>query len=186
MMAHLLDQVASITDIVHVNLCLSSRSLWHSQVYVTYTSPDLPAGFVMPKLINSINLLKTMFYKGINFKHCIEWFEHITVLCGVTQPAGAPVTFSGRGPLWFKNPFLSVVAPLPVGPPSLDAAATPSLHHWQYCQCTLYYIHASADNTACDDDNMMNVNWVMHHQQSLTLDRHPTTKNLSTEEEFLW
>ena len=45
---------------------------------------------------------------------------------GVRQPSGAPVTFSGRGPL---RPFLSVGGPLPVGPPSLYAAATPSLRH---------------------------------------------------------
>ena len=45
---------------------------------------------------------------------------------GVTQPSGAPVTFSGRGPFW---PFLSLSPPPSVGPPSLDAAATP-WHHY--------------------------------------------------------
>ena len=42
---------------------------------------------------------------------------------------GPPVTFSGRGPVW---PFLSLSgAPYQREPPSLDAAATPSLCHWE-------------------------------------------------------
>jgi len=38
----------------------------------------------------------------------------IIKLIGVTQPSGAPVTFSRRGPLW---PFLSLSGPLPVRAP---------------------------------------------------------------------
>ena len=46
---------------------------------------------------------------------------------GVTQPSGAPRHFLRSGPLPSEN----CRGPLPsVGPPSLDAAATPSLHHW--------------------------------------------------------
>ena len=54
---------------------------------------------------------------------------------GVTQPSGPPRHFLRSGPLpsITKN-SRTVGGPLPpVGPPSLDAAATPSLRHWMQC-----------------------------------------------------
>ena len=50
---------------------------------------------------------------------------------GVMQPSEAPVTFLGQGPSPLIQNSRTVGGPLPpVGPPSLDAAATPSLRHW--------------------------------------------------------
>jgi len=50
---------------------------------------------------------------------------------GVTQPSGAPSHFLRSGPLKLITKNSNCRGPLPpVGPPSLDAAATPSLGYW--------------------------------------------------------
>ena len=67
-------------------------------------------------------------YRGRNNKHSTKWGQ---IFRGVTQPSGAPVTFLGQGPfsLILNKIELSGAPYHQWGPPSLDAAATPSLRH---------------------------------------------------------